>query len=126
MKAHLEPYLGYLHDMEITRPSMVCDFMELYRHLIDDFLIKFCKPLKARDFKAKKYGKITKRVYLSDEKTSEMVRKLYKFFDKRVNIPSVKRGRRQKISTLISQEAHVIKRYLHGYEEEWKPRMAIL
>ena len=100
--------------------------MELYRHLIDDFLIKFCKPLRARDFGAKKHGNVTKRIYLSDGKTSVMVGKLYKYFNKRVNIPSVKRGKRQKISTLISQEAHVIKRYLHGYEDEWEPRIAIV
>ena len=72
------------------------------------------------------YGNVTKRIYLSDEKTFVMVRALYEFFEKRVNIPSVKRGKRQKISTLISQEAHVMKRYLLGYDDEWNPQIAIL
>ena len=72
------------------------------------------------------YGNVTKRIYLSDEKTFVMVRVLYEFFEKRVNIPSVKRGKRQKISTLISQEAHVMKRYLLGYDDEWNPQIAIL
>gem|GEM_PF-3991971 len=29
---------------------MICDFMELYLYLIDDFLIPYCQKLKASDF----------------------------------------------------------------------------
>lgn len=39
MKAKLEPYLGFLHSIQHGKPSLVCDFQELYRYLIDDFLI---------------------------------------------------------------------------------------
>jgi hypothetical protein len=43
-------YLGFLHKMELGRPSMVCDFIELYRHLVDGFLIEYCKNLRSLQF----------------------------------------------------------------------------
>ena len=39
IKAKLEPYLGFLHSVQYGKPSLVCDFQELYRCLIDDFAI---------------------------------------------------------------------------------------
>ena len=39
LKAKLEPYLGFLHSKQFGKPSLVCDFQELYRYLIDDYLI---------------------------------------------------------------------------------------
>jgi CRISPR-associated protein Cas1 len=43
LKARLEPYLGFLHSVQFGKPSLVCDFQELYRYLIDDFLIERCQ-----------------------------------------------------------------------------------
>jgi CRISPR-associated protein Cas1 len=40
--AKLEPYLGFLHSNQMSKRSLVCDFQELYRYLIDDFLIGYC------------------------------------------------------------------------------------
>ena len=31
INAKLEPYLGYLHSTQMTKPSLVCDFQELYQ-----------------------------------------------------------------------------------------------
>ena len=50
IKAKLEPYLGFLHSVQHGKPSLVCDFMEIYRYLIDDFLIEYCRNLKSKDF----------------------------------------------------------------------------
>ena len=33
--------------------SLVCDFQELYRYLIDDFLINYCQRIIKRDFTVK-------------------------------------------------------------------------
>jgi len=41
IKAKLEPYLGFLHSIAEGKPSLICDFMELYRYLIDDFVIQY-------------------------------------------------------------------------------------
>jgi len=40
IKAKLEPYLGFLHSTADGKPSLVCDFQELYRYLVDDFVIQ--------------------------------------------------------------------------------------
>jgi len=123
--AHLEPYLGYLHKIELGRPSMVCDFIELYRHLVDGFLIEYCKNLGPEDFKPKneKVGKrkLGKRVYLKDDLSKEMVHELFDYFETKFYIPRVKRGRRQELETLINEEAFRISRYLRLKGESWVP-----
>jgi len=43
VRAKLEPYLGFLHSSQMAKMSLVCDFQELYRYLIDDFLINYCR-----------------------------------------------------------------------------------
>jgi len=40
LKSKLEPYLGFLHSTQFGKPSLVCDFQELYRYLIDNYLIE--------------------------------------------------------------------------------------
>jgi CRISPR-associated protein Cas1 len=48
LRAKLEPYLGFLHSVQHGKPSLVCDFIELYRYLIDDFLIERCQKLRKK------------------------------------------------------------------------------
>ena len=50
INAKLEPYLGYLHSSQFAKPSLVCDFQELYRYIIDDYLIKYCQSVKKKYF----------------------------------------------------------------------------
>ena len=108
---------------------MVCDFMELYRHLIDGFLIEYCKELGPEDFKPKKEKvgkrKLGKRMYLKDEMSKEMVHKLFEYFQKRYHIPRVKRGKRQELETLINEEAFRISRYLRLKGESWTLRIPV-
>jgi CRISPR-associated protein Cas1 len=49
LKAKLEPYLGFLHSIQVGKPSLVYDFQELYRYLIDDYLIERCRNLHKKD-----------------------------------------------------------------------------
>lgn len=48
----------------------VCDFQELYRYLVDDFLINYSEKLDKKDFRVKTEDiartKIGKMVYLND------------------------------------------------------------
>jgi len=114
--------------MQFGRPSMVCDFMELYRHLIDGFLIEYCQNLGPKDFCAKteeRNKKRGKRVYLSDSLTQDMIDKLFDYFQTKVYIPRVKRGRKQELETLIDEEAFLIGRYLRLKGESWVPRIAV-
>jgi len=56
MQAKLEPYLGFLHAEKFGKPSLACDFMELYRCLVDDFLIQYAENLRKSDFVMQREG----------------------------------------------------------------------
>jgi len=130
IKAKLEPYLGFLHSLQFGKPSLVCDFQELYRHLIDDFIIQHCRKLKNKDFtmkwenfSSKRKGK---RQYLNNAQTSELIKSLYKYFEMKVEVPRIRRGKRQEIETLINEEALLFAKFLRDERETWIPRVTLL
>ena len=54
LKAHLEPYLGFLHTSnQAYTMSLVCDFQELYRAYVDDWVIGYLQDVTKRDFMTK-------------------------------------------------------------------------
>jgi len=128
IKAKLEPYLGFLHSLQRSMPSMVCDFQELYRYLIDNFLIAYCKELRKKDFTIKMMNfsnkRKGKRQFLRDSKAKVLVDSLYKYFTRIVEIPRIRRGQKQKMETLINEEALLFAKYLRGERETWIPRIA--
>ena len=128
--AKLEPYLGYLHSEQFGKPSLVCDFQELYRYLIDDFVIKYCQELGKRDFKVKSENlsrkKSGKREYLTDIETKEFTAKLNNYFETTVEIPRIKVGKKQTIETLINEEALLFAKYLRNEKKECIPRTLLL
>jgi CRISPR-associated protein Cas1 len=129
INANLEPYLGFLHTMKLGMPSLVCDLMEIYRFLIDAFIIEYCKNLRKKDFvfKTEKHmNRKGKREYLNDELTNEFTNELNKYFVSMVEIPRVNIGKKQEIETLISEEASLLARYLRNERTEWKPRVVPL
>jgi CRISPR-associated protein Cas1 len=130
LKAELEPYLGFLHSVQFGKPSLVCDFQELYRYLIDDFIIqhflllgKKDLVLKEEDYSPNRKGK---REYLNKEKNSDFIRKLNKHFTSIVEVPRMRVGERQEIETLINEEAFLLARYIRGEKTNWIPRIADL
>ena len=48
------------------------------------------------------------------------------FFDRFVEVPRVKHGKRQTIDTLISEEAFLLAKYLRNERREWNPRLPTL
>lgn len=129
INAKLEPYLGFLHGVQFGKPSLVCDFIELYRYLIDNFLLEYArnfKPkdfvLKAEDFSRRRKGK---RQYLNEKLTNEVIKRLDTYFRTSVEIPRARIGEKQELETLISEEALLLARYLRSEREEWIPRIAI-
>jgi CRISPR-associated protein Cas1 len=127
MSAKLEPYLGFLHSEQFGKPSLICDFQELYRYLIDDFVIQYSQKLARRDFifktdrmSAQKKGK---RQYLCDVETRDLTVKLNDYFETPVEVPRMKVGNRQTIETLISEEALLFAKYLRNERREWVPRI---
>lgn len=128
ISAKLEPYLGFLHSEQFGKPSLVCDFQELYRYLIDDFVIQYCQRLAKRDFtfKIEKASgqKKGKREYLNDAETKDFISKLNNYFETVVEIPRIKVGERQTIETLINEEALLIAKYFRNEKKAWVPRVA--
>ena len=130
IKAKLEPFLGFLHGIQFGKPSLVCDFIELYRYQIDNFLVNYARNLtpkdfviKSEDFSRKRKGK---RQYLNEAMTNEFIQKLNAYFESKVEIPRIKVGKRQKLETLIDEEALLLAKYLRDERKSWVPRIAIL
>ena len=130
IKARLERFLGFLHSVQYGKPSLVCDFQELYRYLIDDFLIKYCQKLKRTDFVVKSEvlsrKRQGKREYLNRVQTRDLMKRLNRYFECKVDIPRVRIGNRQTIETLISEEALLFAKFLRGERKTWNPRITIL
>ena len=129
IKAKLEPYLGFLHSIAKGKPSLICDFQELYRYLIDDFVIQYCRELNTRDFTVKSEDFSTKRKgkreYLCDSQTHDFVKALTQFFQSKIGMPRIRMGEQQEIETLINEEALLFAKYLRNQKKEWIPRIGI-
>jgi CRISPR-associated protein Cas1 len=127
VKARLEPYLGFLHFIQFGSPALVCDFQELYRYLLDDFVIQYATKLEAKDFDLKDeyYGsnRKGKREYLKEDKSRIFVKELNKYFTSYVEVPRVRRGKRQEFESLINEEALLFAKYLRNEKEDWTPRI---
>jgi len=129
LKAHLEPFLGFLHSLQHGKPSLVCDFMEIYRYLVDDLIISFCRDVTAKDFVFKterRSNKQSKRQYLNKKMERAFTEKLGALFQSMVEIPRIKIGKRQEIESLINEEALLLAKYLRGEKAHWEPRIAEL
>ena len=130
ISAKLEPFLGFLHSLAEGKPSLICDFMELYRYLIDDFVIQYCKKLRKRDFIMKHEDFSTnrkgKREYLNDSLTHGLMKSLNEYFKTKVEIPRIRMGKTQEIETLINEEALLLAMYLRNENNTWNPRIISL
>ena len=128
ISAKLEPYLGFLHSVQYGKPSLVCDLQELYRYLVDDFVIQFCQSLGKEDFTVKSESvsrkRKGKREYLNDAETKRMMKMFERYFESKVEIPRIRHGKKQRIETLINEEALLLAKYLRDEKSKWTPRIA--
>jgi hypothetical protein len=46
-------FSGKSSPFQFGLPSLICDFEELYRYLVDDFVIQYCRSVKGRNFALK-------------------------------------------------------------------------
>jgi len=131
LKAKLEAYLGFLHSIKFGNASLVYDFQELYRYLIDDFLLERRMKFHKKDFVLKtdttiKLRKYNKRIVLSDYETNGLTEDLFQFFERMVDVPRIMHGNRQSIDTLINEEALLFAKFLRGEKPSWQPRIVDL
>jgi CRISPR-associated protein Cas1 len=126
LKAKLEPFLGFLHSTQVGKPSLVCDFQELYRYLVDDYLIERCRKVRKRDFVLvtdfMMRLKMGKRIHLCEYQTNDLAEGLNELFDRKVNVARMRHGTRQTIGTLINEEAFMLARYLRNERQSWIPK----
>ena len=127
LKAKLEPYLGFLHSTQFGKPSLVCDFQELYRYLIDDFLIERRKKFHKKDFVVvtdfMMRLKMGKRIHLCEYEADNLAERLNSLFESEVDIPRIRYGKKQTLDTLISEEALLLAKYLRNEKKDWAPRI---
>ena len=130
LKAKLEPYLGFLHSVQVGKPSLVCDFQELYRYLIDDYLIDRCRNLHKKDFVLVNDFMMRlrtgKRIHLCEYETDGLAEGLNELFDRKVDVARMRNGSRSSFDTLINEEAYLLAQYLRNEKESWIPRIATL
>ncbi|MEM3458793.1 MAG: CRISPR-associated endonuclease Cas1 [Candidatus Bathyarchaeia archaeon] len=130
IKTHLEPFLGFVHALEYSKPSLVLDFQEVYRYLVDDFVIEYAQDLKLKDFISKteivSRDKLGKRIYLNNAKTKDFLVELHGYFKRKVDVPRIKHGFKCEIETLIFEEAMLLAKYLRNERQKWFPRIVNL
>jgi CRISPR-associated protein Cas1 len=130
LKAKLEPYLGFLHALQNGKPSLACDFMELYRYLIDDFIIERRTKFHKNDFVAVTdfilHLRMGKRIHLCEFEADKLAEDLNNLFNRKVQIPRIKHGEKQTLDTLISEEAFLLAKFLRGERNSWVPRLPLV
>jgi len=64
------------------------------------------------------HDKKGKRIFLKKEQSKELVSNLHAFFKREINVPRIKRGKKQEIESLINEEAFLLARYLRNERKE--------
>jgi hypothetical protein len=63
------------------------------------------------------------REYLYDKGARKSMKVLDDFFMSKVDIPLIRHGKRQRIETLINEEALLLAKHLRDERNEWTPRI---
>jgi len=127
LKAKLEPYLGFLHNLQHGKPSLVCDLQDVYRYLIDDYLIERGHKLRKKDFVVvtdfMMRLKMGKRIHLCEYEADSLAEGLNGLFNRKVDIPRMRHGKRQTLDTLINEEALLLAKFLRNERKDWATRI---
>lgn len=118
MLAHLDPYLGYLHSIQFAKPSLVCDIQEIFRSLIDEFLINYSQRLTKESFEHR-----GERMFLKQKESYKLIKTInQQLFDKRIEHQRIKKyGKHSKIRTAMREEAVMSGQYLRDEKESYEP-----
>ena len=95
--------------------------------MIDDYLIERCQKLHKNDFVVvtdfMMHLKMGKKIHLCEYETNDLADGLNSLFNKMVEIPRIKVGKKQTLDTLISEEALLFAKYLRNEKRFWNPRI---
>jgi len=121
LDAHLDPYLGYLHSIEHSKPSLVCDIQEPYRAWIDAFLVEYCQGLVGRELEAK-YHQGKPRIFLKHPESSKLIAALNTHLSRRAGKQRThKYGASSKLKTIIQEDTEQLAGYIRGKLTAWEP-----
>jgi len=116
--------------VQCGKPSLVCDLQELHRYLLDDFVIQYCQGLKDKDFTVKSESmscnRMGKREYLNDVETRRMMKELQEYFESKSEISLIRHEKKQRIETLINEEALLLAKFLRDERKKWIPRISLM
>jgi hypothetical protein len=70
--------------------------------------------------------KMGKRIHLCKYEADTLADDLSGLFNRKVEIPRIKHGKKQTLDTLISEEALLLAKFLRNERKEWNPRIAVL
>ena len=119
--SHLDPYLGYLHSIEHSKPSLVCDLQEPYRAWIDGFLVEYCRTLSEKDLQMKFDGR-KPRIFLRHPASSRLIAKLNRYLNSKVKKQRThKYGSRSRMKTIIQEDTERLAGYIRGELPTWEP-----
>lgn len=119
--SHLDPYLGYLHSIEHSKPSLACDLQEPYRAWIDGFLVEYCRTLSEKDLQMRFDGR-KPRIFLKHPVSSRLIAKLNKYLNSKVMKQRThKYGSRSRMKTIIQEDTERLAGYIRGKLSTWEP-----
>ena len=52
------------------------------------------------------------------------MRQLNDYFDTKIEVPLIRQGKRQRIETLMNEEALILAKYIRNESKNWVPRIA--
>jgi len=70
--------------------------------------------------------KMGKRIHLCEYEANDLAEGLNDFFNRKVEIPRIKYGKRQTLDTLINEESLLLAKFLRNEKREWTPRLPTL
>jgi CRISPR-associated protein Cas1 len=123
LSSHLDPYLGYLHSIEHSKPSLVLDVQEPYRAWIDGFLVEYCRGLSSRDLEAQ-YHQGKPRIFLKHPESSKLIAELNTHLNRRDGKQRThKYGSSFKLKTIIQEDTERLAGYIRGKLPTWHPTL---
>lgn len=116
LNAHLDPYLGYLHSIQFAKPSLVCDIQELFRTLIEDFLVSYHQKIDPDSFE--KHGE---RTFLKRDEKLKLILEINRLFRRKIPYNRRNYSKRTLIKTVIREEPLKLAQYLRGTKTMYGP-----
>ena len=116
LNAHLDPYLGYLHSIQFSKPSLVCDIQEMFRALIENFVLEYHQNLELDSFEERSH-----RIFLNEKEKLKFILRLNKIFHRRIEYKRRNFSKKSTIQTIIKEETLMIAEFLRGNSTIYSP-----